>query len=96
MQATWIGAVCMSDDGYDYEDYEYVTTCPVCGGSDYHPMTGTCPDHIDYVECPDCGDLMPMVEGIYDPGTPDVYYLRNGDPGYPGDPPSVECVSCYA
>lgn len=23
-------------------------------------------------------------------GTPDVPYLRNGDPGYPGDPPETE------
>ena len=27
------------------------------------------------------------------PGTPDVYYLRNGDPGYPGDPPEMEIES---
>jgi hypothetical protein len=24
------------------------------------------------------------------PGTPDVMYLPNGDPGYPGDPPELE------
>ena len=29
----------------------------------------------------------------YTPGTPDVYYLRNGDPGYPGDPPELEILS---
>jgi hypothetical protein len=27
-----------------------------------------------------------LVEYDYTPGTPDVYYLSNGDPGYPGDP----------
>lgn len=26
----------------------------------------------------------------YTPGTPDVWYLSNGDPGYPGDPPELE------
>lgn len=26
------------------------------------------------------------VTGKYYPGTPDVWYLPNGDPGYPGDP----------
>ena len=26
-------------------------------------------------------------QGSYTPGTPDVMYLRNGDPGHPGDPP---------
>jgi hypothetical protein len=30
------------------------------------------------------------VEYSYSPGTPDVHYLPNGDPGYPGDPPEVE------
>jgi len=29
----------------------------------------------------------------YTPGTPDVYYLRNGDPGHPGDPPELEILS---
>lgn len=28
----------------------------------------------------------------YFPGTPDVWYLPNGDPGYPGDPPEVEIL----
>lgn len=28
--------------------------------------------------------------GEYSPGTPDVWYLRNGDPGYPGDPPEID------
>jgi hypothetical protein len=26
----------------------------------------------------------------YYPGTPDVFYLPNGDPGYPGDPPELD------
>jgi len=26
----------------------------------------------------------------YNPQTPDVMYLRNGDPGYPGDPEEME------
>lgn len=38
-----------------------------------------CHDGIDY-----------EVEGDYSPGTPDVHYLANGDPGYPGDPPEFE------
>lgn len=25
----------------------------------------------------------------YSPGTPDVWYLPNGDPGYPGDPEEI-------
>lgn len=28
----------------------------------------------------------------YTKGTPDVYYLRNGDPGYPGDPDEFEVL----
>ena len=30
------------------------------------------------------------IDAWYSPGTPDVMYLPNGDPGYPGDPPEVE------
>ena len=29
----------------------------------------------------------------YRPGRPAVMYLRNGDPGYPADPPEIELVS---
>jgi hypothetical protein len=29
-------------------------------------------------------------EGSYLPGAPAVMYLRNGDPGYPADPPEFE------
>ena len=32
------------------------------------------------------------VEFNFHPGTPDVYYLPNGDPGYPGDPPELEIL----
>lgn len=31
----------------------------------------------------------------YTPGTPDVFYMRNGDPGHPGDPAEVEIRSVY-
>lgn len=34
------------------------------------------------------------VEYTYFPGTPDVMYLPNGDPGYPGDPAETEITSC--
>lgn len=35
------------------------------------------------------------VTGKYSPATPDVFYLRNGDPGHPGDPEefSISSVS---
>ena len=34
-----------------------------------------------------------LVQANYTPGTPDVYYLSNGDPGYPGDPPELDIVA---
>ena len=36
------------------------------------------------------------IQYSYSPGTPDVQYLPNGDPGYPGDPPEIEItlVTC--
>jgi hypothetical protein len=34
------------------------------------------------------------VKYTYSPGTPDVMYLPNGDPGYPGDPPECVIASC--
>ena len=37
-----------------------------------------------------------VVEATYTPGTPDVMYMRNGDPGYPGDPPEPEIVHVWA
>jgi hypothetical protein len=30
------------------------------------------------------------VSFTYSPGTPDVWYMPNGDPGYPGEPPEVD------
>lgn len=35
------------------------------------------------------------VEYDYTSETPDVPYLRNGDPGYPGDPAEVEIEEVY-
>lgn len=29
----------------------------------------------------------------YSPGTPDVHYMANGDPGYPGDPEEFELTA---
>ena len=37
--------------------------------------------------------LLLTVEGEYSPATPDVWYLRNGDPGYPGDPADFDIHS---
>ena len=37
-------------------------------------------------------DLEVEVEFDYFPGTPDVMYMRNGDPGYPGDPEEVSVI----
>lgn len=34
-----------------------------------------------------------LAEWDYYPGTPDVHTLRNGDPGYPGDPPELNILS---
>jgi hypothetical protein len=31
----------------------------------------------------------------YSPGTDDVMYMTNGDPGYPGDPAECEVLGCY-
>ena len=33
------------------------------------------------------------VTAQYSPSTPHVFYLPNGDPGYPGDPEEVEIIS---
>jgi len=35
-------------------------------------------------------DLEFEVVAHYSPGTPDVFYLPNGDPGYPGDPAELD------
>ena len=34
-----------------------------------------------------------IVSWKFYPGTPDVWYLSNGDPGYPGDPAEAEIKS---
>lgn len=38
--------------------------------------------------CPQCDE---GIAATYLPSTPDVFYLSNGDPGYPGDPEEAEC-----
>ena len=35
------------------------------------------------------------IEFDYRPATPDVWYLRNGDPGYPGDPEEIEMTKVW-
>lgn len=32
------------------------------------------------------------INGLYSERTPDVHYLRNGDPGYPGNPSTIDEV----
>lgn len=39
------------------------------------------------------GQVELEVTGKYYPGTPDVWYLPNGDPGYPGDSESFDIES---
>lgn len=39
------------------------------------------------------GETDAVVTVDYWPGRPAVMYLRNGDPGYPEDPPELEIVS---
>ena len=38
----------------------------------------------------DLGEQEVEVTGNYSPGSPAVLYLRNGDPGYPAEPPEFE------
>jgi hypothetical protein len=45
------------------------------------------------VDCGLLGENDITFEVRCSPGTPDVLYLRNGDPGYPGDPEELEIVS---
>ena len=41
----------------------------------------------------ECDDgLMLLLTFEYTPGYPEVRYLRNGDPGYPGQPDIVELI----
>jgi len=41
---------------------------------------------------PDDEEMPAKIRCALTPGTPDVRYLRNGDPGYPGDPAECEIV----
>ena len=44
----------------------------------------------------DLGDLGEWEYNVfynYTPSTPDVYYMTNGDPGYPCDPEEIEIIS---
>ena len=40
-------------------------------------------------------DLEFLVHFDYDPGYPEVQYLANGDPGYPGEPTTFEIFSIH-
>lgn len=41
-------------------------------------------------------DEIPVdIKFTYSPGRPAVMYLRNGDPGYPADPPEIDLVSVH-
>ena len=37
-------------------------------------------------------EVIVAVNYNYSPGRPAVMYLRNGDPGYPADPPEIEAM----
>lgn len=52
-----------------------------------HKVTGTMLIERDDVE------LEVELDGMYHPATPDVWYLSNGDPGYPGDPEEVTDIT---
>lgn len=39
------------------------------------------------------GDWVAQIEYKYSPGTPDRWYMPNGDPGYPGDPAEVSITA---
>ena len=41
----------------------------------------------------DLGEWNVEIEYKYTPATPDVMYLRNGDPGHPGDPAEISLIS---
>ena len=45
------------------------------------------------VDCGMLGENDIVFDVKYTPGTPDVMYLSNGDPGYPGDPAELEVLS---
>jgi hypothetical protein len=68
--------------------------CGVCGDHEgVNHLDGTCRNHDDWMPTT-CGAVVPLVAPFYIPGTPDRYYLSNGDPGYPGDPPEFYCPAC--
>jgi len=53
------------------------------------------PSHLSLSQIVDLGILGEIeveVEYSYTPGTPDVMYLSNGDPGHPGDPAEFEIL----
>lgn len=37
-------------------------------------------------------EITVTIRGVFTKGTPDVFYLKNGDPGHPGDPDEVEDI----
>ncbi len=53
----------------------------------YIPTIYTLPYTFDAGEA---GEFEVEVHFTYSPGTPDVMYMPNGDPGYPGDPAEYE------
>jgi hypothetical protein len=56
----------------------------------YQPRNGS---FTDFIERND-QEIEVFVSYRYYPGTPDVMYMDNGDPGYPGDSPSCEITAC--
>lgn len=44
---------------------------------------------ITTIDLGDFGEVEAEIEYDYKPPTPDVWYMRNGDPGYPGDPEEI-------
>lgn len=84
----------MADDTSDYEPPE-AYDCSICGGAKtVEPWSGECSAHTPLVNC-HCGASYPLVHReTFWPGTPDVMYLPNGDPGYPGEPPEFYCPEC--
>jgi hypothetical protein len=48
---------------------------------------------IVYLTIAGIDDVAFEVTFTYRPETPHVYYLRNGDPGYPGDPAELEIIT---
>lgn len=79
----------------DWDEAMKPLPCEPCGTTDTRSAWDhQCLNHGTWVKCPDCEATFPLGAGTYDPGSPAVYYLRNGDPGYPGDPPEIYCPAC--